>query len=785
MAIPISALTRGAYVLASAGLIFMAGWDSLSSNRDGQAAAPPAAPITSHVAFFPNFFDRHAIRLSVQPTDVTKSVQARQVFIATIVDEEGKPRRNRRVEWILEGAGNIVEVDESGVYPTKGHKTDDKYAVGFTDWLEHTIKRGDEPEGFVVRPGQTWCIVTSAVEGETKLTAYAPDVDGLEKNRVVVTTHWVDTDWRLPSVISARAGTQQTLTTNIYRHSDRQPLANYQVRYRVLDGPQAGFLPARGLEAVALSDPNGIASVTLAELELKPGVNRIGIEIVHPSGPGMGAMAGTTIARGETRVEWQAPQIGLSANLPPAVPLGQDVRYTLLVANTGQVESQEVTVRNLLPEGMQYVRSKPAGIADGNQLVWTLPGLPAGGTYQVEVVGRPTRPGPMTALAAVSTRDGLRDERTAATQVTVPRLDVKMTGPESTMVGGLVEYRITLSNAGTGPANNVVLLDEFDAGLEHDTKAARVQKALGTLAPGEIRGETFVLNARQPGRLVNRVTATGEGELKAEAQHPVNVLRGQLKIELAGPARRYVNQSATWKIDVSNTGELPLKNIVVKDLIPPGLVFASATDSGTAAANGEVAWTIASLPPGERKTLEVKTNCVKPLAKALNVATAKADVGLQVQTEAPVEIVGLAVLKVKVRDTADPVAVGGRTTYDIDVINRGTLAGVKLELVATVPPQMKVVNTRGPVQPKVQGDKVIFPPLEALPPGQQVKYGVEVQALQPGNALFQVELRGPALREPLIQQESTTIYDARDGAATQITGEPPASMPTERTASAP
>jgi uncharacterized repeat protein (TIGR01451 family) len=778
-------------LLATAGLTLLAGYAGVSTKTATLAAAPPSLepasslPGRPHVAFFPNFFDRHAVRLAVQPAEVAKSVQSRQVFIASIYDEEGKPRRNRRIEWLLEGAGNIVEVDESGFYPGKGYKVDDKYAVGFTDWLEHTIKRGDDPEGFLVRPGQTWCIVTSAVEGDTKVTAYAPEIDGLDKNRIVVTTHWVDADWHLPPAVSVRAGAQQTLTTDIFRHSDRRPLANYQVRYRVLDGPQAGFLPARGAEAVALSDPNGNASVTLTELELKPGVNRVGIEIVHPSGPGMGAAAGTTIARGETRVEWQAPQIGLSANLPPALPLGQDASYTLLVANTGQVESQEVTVRSPLPEGLQYVRSKPAAIVDGNQLVWTLPGLPAGGTYQFEIVGRPTRPGPVTAQAAVSTRDGLRDERSIATQVTVPRLDLKITGSESTMIGGAVEYRITVNNSGTGPANNVVLLDEFDAGLEHESKAAKVQKALGTLAPGEIRTESVVLTARQAGKLVNRISASGDGNLKVESQHAVNVLRGQLKIELAGPARRYVNQAAAWKINVANTGELALNNVVVKDLLPPGLVFVSATDGGIWAGNGEVAWTIASLPPGQSKTLELKTNCAKLIAKGMNVATAKTDIGLQVQAEAPIEITGLAVLKVKVRDTADPVAVGGRTSYEIDVINRGTLAGSKLELIATVPPQMKVVGTRGPTQPKVEGDKVIFPALDSLPPGQQIKYGVDVQALQPGKALFQVDVRGPALREPLLEQESTTIYDPNGAATTSSIAEPPQGNATERVASAP
>src|SRR5919201_2077331 len=58
-------------------------------------------------------FDPHAVRLEVRPLESTNPVRTQHVLIATIYDESGKPRRHRRVEWMVEGVGNIVEVDES------------------------------------------------------------------------------------------------------------------------------------------------------------------------------------------------------------------------------------------------------------------------------------------------------------------------------------------------------------------------------------------------------------------------------------------------------------------------------------------------------------------------------------------------------------------------------------------------------------------------------------------------------------------------------------------------
>ena len=112
-------------------------------------------------------FDPHAVRLEVRPLTATSPVQTQHVLIATVYDEKGKPRRNRRVEWMLEGVGNIVEVDESGLFAGRGYKVDNKYAVSYTDYSEHHITRcNDNPnDDFVIRPGQTWCVITSAVVG--------------------------------------------------------------------------------------------------------------------------------------------------------------------------------------------------------------------------------------------------------------------------------------------------------------------------------------------------------------------------------------------------------------------------------------------------------------------------------------------------------------------------------------------------------------------------------------------------------------------------------------------
>ncbi len=708
-------------------------------------------------SYFTNF-DPHAVHLEVRPLEASNPVRTQHVLIATVYDEKGQPRRNRRVEWMLEGAGNIVEVDESGFFPGRGYKVDNHYAVSYTDYVEHRVSRnnGNPNDDFVIKPGQTWCVISSAVEGDSHITVYAPEIANWDHHKVFVTKHWVDAEWVLPKPAVNRFGTQHVFTTTIFRHSDHQPLANYRVRYRILDGPPAVFLPGRTREEVAVSDLSGNASVTIAQVAPAQGINRIGIDIIRPPEPCSPGGVGMVIAHGETTKEWQAPHISLSKIAPPMVGVGQEIPYTITVTNNGAVETKSLTVRDIMPEGLLYVRSDPPAAQEGSQLVWTLGELAPGQPRSLQAVCRCLHEGRVTNRATVVTEEGLKDEKEVTTQVAAPQLKLAKTGPATGTVGMPIVYQLTVSNPGSGPATNVALKDDFDEGLEHETKAKSVELPVGNLAAGESKTVQLTLVPRRAGTLVNRATATADGNLSDRAQHPVVVHEAKLSIKESGPAARYAGRPAVWDIRVTNSGEVPLTNVVVHDLLPPELSFVSATADGRLDGT-QVTWNLGSLQPHEEKVLQLTTKCIKLTPRALNVATASADLGLQVQDEAPIEIRGLPAFRLEVVDVDDPVEVGGKTTYKIDVTNQGSLAGNQVAIAAIVPPEMKVMNATGPSAHQINGQQVTFAPVDSLAPQQTLSYTVEVEALRPGDVRFRTELRSTTLSTPVVEEESTNI----------------------------
>ena len=685
--------TRVGQLLIAAGLLLQCGCFCVEHNPSyfpyllpfGRIVESHAKPIGP--GYFANF-DPHAVRIEVRPPDKNRPVQTEHVLIATVYDERGKPRRVRRVEWMLEGVGSIIEVDESGCLPGRGYKTSNKHGVSYTCCSTTRITRGNEDpnDDFLISPGQTWCVITSPVEGDSHITAFAPAIANWDKSKQYVTCRWIDANWEFPPNAAIRFGTEHVLTTKIFRHTDRQPLANYRVRYRVVDGPAATLSTARrqgGSEVVATSDLDGLAHASIKQLQPQLGTNRVKVEIIRPPDPTAPSGVGLVIDSREITVDWLAPQISLEHTAPPTVGLNQEVTVTSAIKNIGRIESRSQTVTSLIPDGFQFVRSTPPPAArDGLRLTWTLGSLPAGQTNTVQAVYQAFRPGSVTSCATVDSEEGLKDERCTNILVTSPALKVSINAPVSGLVNVPISYQVIVANPGTGPVTNVRIESAFDQALEHGSKANPLELAIGTLAAGESRNVTLVLTPRVPGNLNNRLTATGDGVRADTTSHTVLVSEPKMSMSVDGPQSRYQGRPAEFTVRVKNPSiDIPLTNVMVRNRLPQELSFVTASQGGQLMGT-EVVWNLGTLRPGEEKVLLLTTRTQQVTPTTVQQFVATADPGLNVQAQKEIQILGLPAFRLEMKDDVDPVPVGGRTVYRINVTNTGSLPANDLVLVA-------------------------------------------------------------------------------------------------------
>lgn len=732
-------------------------------------------------------FDPNACRIVLRPESCNARTRSTQVFIATVYDGDGIPRRKRRVEWMLEGPGSIIEVDESGLTHGRGMKFDNKYAYSTTDYFEHCLNRGGVD--FTIGPGQTWCVVTSAVEGETTVTAYAPAIFDWNKNRAYARITWSETGAELPppitgrsgfefpQPITAKAGGEYTLGTRITKDDG----AEYRIRYRIIDGPPAALNSTKGTpvdsvtEAITTIGPDRQAKVSISQPAAVAGTNRIAIEVIksNPDDP----TKYSVVSKGETKVTWQTAQLGVSVSGPKSLALNQDVTVTYAVTDNGASDAGTVTLTARVPPGMNVVQTIPRAVVDDDEMIWTLPAGMRGKAQTVKATFRPAKVGSATLIADARSNDGTSGRGVLAVNVTEAKLLLKLEGPGTGVVGESLPFQMTVTNTGDGSTGTVTLQARLADGLEVANQTGVVEKTISSLAPGQSKAVTLPVAAKRSGKHQIMASATANDNLSAPPQDAiVEVQDAQIGLTAHGPSKGYIGEDITWQLVVRNNGDVPMSRVSLRVTLPPEVSFIKATDGGKA--NGrQVTWDLGTAPARQERTVAVTVACDKPTGKTTMVANVVGSpassrdgamktvslikpVGPEKPVEAVLEIVGVPAVQVSVKDSNDPIGVGQRTIYTVKVKNAGTLAASKVAVAAEVPTLMRPIRATGPAQAgKIEKQAITFPTLASLAPGAEATFVIEVEALVPGDARFRVEVQSDKAGQPLRAEEPTKILD--------------------------
>ncbi|MHC4985769.1 MAG: COG1361 S-layer family protein [Planctomycetota bacterium] len=718
----------------------------------------PSHPEPPEGGYYSNW-DPYAVKLEVTPIKDINPVRTQHIMVATVLDADGEPLPNRRVEWIIsEGSvGDIIEVDESGWRASRGYIVGNDRAVSHTNNYAHVLDRGtDDPSDDIhLTPGQTWCVITSPIEGTTNMVVYAPGIYNWEEHKVFVVKHWYDVAVQFPPEAINRVGTPHQLTTCVTRHSDGTPLAGYEVTYCITGGPDASLSPGGGQTATVLSDANGMATVTLNQAAAVEGVNVMQIDVVRPGNEAC-CTDPVHIATGTTRKTWLAPKIAITKSAPASAIVGDTFMYSMTVSNPSRMAADNVTVVDELPSGMRYVSSSPAAQVSGQRLMWSLGTLAGGASQQLSVNVEATQTGQFTNCATVTADLGLVDEDCADTVVCAPALAIEKSAPAEVLICDPIEYVFVVRNTGNAPATNVRLEDNLPDGLTGQNGQSMVVSNIGTLAAGQAMTVRFQARANRTGDFNNTATVTADRGLTAQASARVVVREPVLALTKTGPALRYLNTNVTYQLTVRNTGDVAATNTVLVDSLPAGARFVEASDGGQLS-GGQVRWNLGTMAVGGSQTVSVTFQATQ-VGTMRNSASVSAYCA-QATAEATTEVQGIPAVLLECVDQQDPVEVGGEETYTITVTNQGSAEGTNIVIVCTLPAEETFVSAGGPAAHSAQGQTVRFEPLGSLAAGARATYTVVVRGTAAGDVRFRVDLTSDQIDEPVMETESTRFYE--------------------------
>ncbi len=460
------------------------------------------------------------------------------------------------------------------------------------------------------------------------------------------------------------------------------------------------------------------------------------------------------------------------------VRAGEPYEYLIRVTNRSPERGVEsVVVRQLLPNAFEVIESDPPSLGrrSGEQ-IWSIDRLAPGEVATITAAGVIDDP----AAGAVTSSVRVTFTPTLETVVPVeaPLLRLTKTAPEHWSVCELVPVTYTLTNLGETPTAAAVITDAFPEGTIGPLGDNVVTIDVPPLEPGGSFEETVQVRAAGVGELTSRAAARTEDGLEARSPRTtIRVQRPVLAMDVSGPGVEYTGSALRYVITVLNTGTGEATDARVHAEISGG-----AGDGGSGGAgdqggvevlgprgasigDGVVVVPVGTIPPGEARQAELtlvrRTPGEVTIAAEALAPCAIAAVGERIAATATTRIEGVAALHVEVADSSDPVQSGHEVVYEITVMNRGTAPEKGVQVTATLPGSLTLVEATG--QTDAEADRAMpqgvvrFAPLETLAPGQRAVWHLRTIAAAAGDARVLVEVTSGSAPAGVTQSEATRI----------------------------
>ncbi|HWB00896.1 MAG TPA: CARDB domain-containing protein [Pirellulales bacterium] len=449
-----------------------------------------------------------------------------------------------------------------------------------------------------------------------------------------------------------------------------------------------------------------------------------------------------------------SPNLSVETSGPRRITVGKEAEYTVFLKNSGEMPATDVVVYVSIPSWAEVVDARAtngtATTAGGDaSYQWKMVALPPQSHQELalKIVPRKSMPFDLTVRCTYAP-----PTTQATVEVEEPKVQMSISGPTEVVYGQRQLYKLSISNPGTGDAEDVMIhLLPITPG-DGTTASHRV----GTLKAGASTAVEIELTARQAGKVSIHANATADGGLKSDASIDVMVRRAGLQVTAAAPKMHYAGAAMTCEVRVKNPGDAPASKVAISAVLPAGAELISASHNGhNLVRNDEVAWTLDQLAAGSEQVLSFKYKIKTPgAAKVEAMAIAEGD--LKSSSVANTEIMAVADLVLEVVDSAGPVPVGEEMVYTIQMRNRGTSAADDVSVIAYFSQGVEPVGIEGG-RYELGNGSVQFKPM-SLAAGSEVQYKVKARGSNAGHHQLRVELQCQPLGTRLTQELTTLFY---------------------------
>ncbi|HKB01678.1 MAG TPA: hypothetical protein VKD90_05630 [Gemmataceae bacterium] len=343
-----------------------------------------------------------------------------------------------------------------------------------------------------------------------------------------------------------------------------------------------------------------------------------------------------------------------------------------------------------------------------------------------------------------------------AGELPTPVVTLNIDGNEAAPTGQPVVYKLHVRNASRAKAHNVVVrvIPPKNAEPIHAEPPPTKKEEIDT---------TWELKTLEPGQTktieVSYKPKDGADEVKVQARVQYDFGRGMvtkvsapsLTVKWEGPETMVVGETATFRIRVTNTGKVTVRDIEVKEFLNKGLVYddreptrgsvdgrlVSSIDPKT----GERLWSIPAIGPGQVRVVEYRVKARDP-GKVGNTVLVNAP-GVKLDPAGGDTEVLTANLQMKATGPESG-TVGQPAVYNLAIENRGSADLRNVVVRCTFPPDMRVTKATNGGQPFRDSVQWIF---RELKKGESKDLNVGLTTTSPGLRTVQFTARADKATE--------------------------------------
>ena len=309
---------------------------------------------------------------------------------------------------------------------------------------------------------------------------------------------------------------------------------------------------------------------------LKPNeVRKISIKLIPRQEGPIGSVARVNFAT-EVAAEIMvaAPQLSIKVNAPREVHVGEVIDLTFLLKNSGGAAANNVSVRDLIPDGLQHEAASDIECPIGK----------LGPNESREIVLQVTaiKPGRVKNRAILSADGGITQELESTINIIGEHLVLTRTGQNRIYAERPAVFTNSVKNDGNAAVKHVKVSEIVPVGFEFveasdggqfNPTTRSINWTVGPIAAGDELNVTAKLLAKTPGMQLGKISATGSAGSAATVQSEVDVVgRPELQMEtLNATGVVAIGDKLTSKIQLKNSGSAPARNVALSISVPKEL----------------------------------------------------------------------------------------------------------------------------------------------------------------------------------------------------------------------